>query len=183
LLPRAFDIAAHPAVWTLPLLLGVGSVAGAVFTWRAQAVTAVSTLVFTMVAAYGVVASIIVPAIVEPLKPMPILGRAAGDIAGNGEPIGLYGRYGWASLNFYSKHDVILLNDEREVIEFLSRPGATCVLRAADFTAFSGHLTPAVQVVAYAQEFNVRIEHLLAGRPPERPAWVLVSAAREPRDR
>jgi 4-amino-4-deoxy-L-arabinose transferase-like glycosyltransferase len=129
---------------------------------------AVYSTAFTLAVAYGVIGAIVVPRAIEPFKPMAPLGREAGRRAADGAPIALLGRYGFSSLAYYSHHNIRLLDDVDDAVQFLSRDtSALCVMLASDFQQVAPRLAGA-QIVAHREEFNLRIE-----RTPGRE-WVLV---------
>jgi 4-amino-4-deoxy-L-arabinose transferase-like glycosyltransferase len=157
----------------VPAALMTGGTAIIVETWRRALLAAVSTVAVMLAIVFAMIGSIVIPRVIEPLKPMPLLARGAAQTAPDA-PLGLLGGYGFSSLVYYSHGQVQLLDDVDTAVAFLS--GDThplCVMPAADFEQVA-HRLGGTEIVARGEEFNVRIERLLERRKTPGREWVLV---------
>jgi 4-amino-4-deoxy-L-arabinose transferase-like glycosyltransferase len=160
----------------VPLVLGGGGVAMAVAVWRSSVMGAVWSLATSLSIVFALIGALIVPSTIERFKPMPRLARTAATLTVPNEPIGLLGRYGAASLVYYSRHDVQWLFDDAEAVAFLSKtPDAVCVMPASDFARVAPQLPPSIHVVDSAEEFNVRLSRLIERQATPGRQWVLLS--------
>jgi len=166
------------ARWLVPVVLMMGAAAVAWATWKHALIPAAYALSGMLAFVFAVIGLIIVPRVIEPFKPMPRLAREAARVAQAGTPIGLLGRYGISSVVYYSRHDVLPLEDDDAAVAFLStNTSALCIMPASDFQRLAPRLK-SVDVIARAEEFNVRIEVLERQKPSGRE-WVLVRARYE----
>jgi hypothetical protein len=120
-----------------------------------------------------------VPRAIEPFKPMPRLAREAARVAHADTPVGLLGRYGISSVVYYSRHNVLPLEDDDAAVALLSTDtSALCIMPASDFQRLAPRLK-SVDIIARADEFNMRIERVLERQKTSGREWVLVRARYE----
>lgn len=160
--------------WLVPGALAAGAVVIAAATWKRRLVPAVYGLSVMLAALFALLGGLVVPRVVDPLKPLPLLARQAADLSAGDASIGLYGQYGSASVMYYSRRHVIRLEGDDATVRFLSAdPARVCVMPMADFERLQPRLT-GVTTLAEAEEFNVRFKWLLDRQRTRGRMWVLV---------
>jgi hypothetical protein len=123
---------------------------------------------------FALIGGLVVPRVVDPLKPLPRLARQAADVSAGNASVGLFGRYGSASVMYYSRRHVIRLEGDEQTVRFLAAdPTRVCVMPMADFERLQPRLT-GVTSLAEAEEFNVRFRWLLDRQRTRGRMWVLV---------
>jgi 4-amino-4-deoxy-L-arabinose transferase-like glycosyltransferase len=160
----------------MPMLLVGGGLAIGIAVWRRSAVGAACSLALALSIVFAVIGSVIVPTAIEPFKPMPKLAREAARLTDPGEPIGLLGMYGAASVIYYSQRRIQHLEDDDIAVSFITRaPHAVCLMPASDFERLKLLLPSSIRVVASGEEFNVRLSRLIERKTTPGRRWVLIS--------
>jgi hypothetical protein len=82
--------------------------------------------------------------VLERSRPTAPVGRWVHRHAPPNVPVGVYGLEDWrASLRFYSRHSLVVLHDEQEVIAFLTQqPGSYVVMLRSGARALRAHGAP-----------------------------------------
>jgi 4-amino-4-deoxy-L-arabinose transferase-like glycosyltransferase len=161
--------------WVLPGVLALGGASLVHTAWRGVLLPGLYALPLMLTGVFALVGVYALPAYVQPFKPMPPLARVADRLVPPGASLGLLGRYGSASLIYYSRRNVQWLDDDAQTIAyFSSKHGAVGVMPLTDFQRLSPQL-PKARPVASAEEFNVHIERLTRRRTTRGRAWVLVA--------
>jgi 4-amino-4-deoxy-L-arabinose transferase-like glycosyltransferase len=159
-----------------PILVAGGGLAIGIAVWRRSAIGAALSLALALSVVLAVIGSVVVPAAIEPFKPMPSLAREAARLTDPGEPIGLLGMYGAASVIYYSQHRIQHLQDDDTAVSFVTRaPHVACLMPASDFERLKPRLPPSIRVVASSEEFNVRLSRLIERKTSPGRRWVLIS--------
>jgi 4-amino-4-deoxy-L-arabinose transferase-like glycosyltransferase len=163
----------------VPMILGGGAMTMAVAVWRSMLLAATWCLAVTLSLTFAVIGAVFVPGTIERFKPMPRLAREAAQLVRPGEAIGLLGRYGASSVIYYSHHNVQWLLDDEEAVAFLSGPqDSVSVMPATDFARIAPRVSPPLQVIDTAEEFNVRLSRLIERQVTPGRQWVLVTRTR-----
>ena len=170
--------------WLVPGVFGIGAAVIGAAIWKRMLLGAVYALTCMLAAVFALIGVFVVPNVIEPFKPMPLLGRQAAQLSELDSPIGLLGRYGLSSLIYYSRRHVVALDGDDQTVKFLStHPDAVCVMPMSDFQRLAPRLR-GLDRIAVAEEFNVRIQRLLERQRTPGRLWVLVghpAVARTPR--
>lgn len=158
----------------VPGALAAGAVVIVVATWKRTLLPAVYGLGGMLAVLFALIGGLVVPRVVDPLKPLPRLARQAADVSAGDAAVGLFGRYGSASVMYYSRRHVIRLEGDDATVRFLSAdPSRVCVMPMADFERLQPRLN-GVTTLGEAEEFNVRFKWLLDRQRTRGRMWVLV---------
>jgi 4-amino-4-deoxy-L-arabinose transferase-like glycosyltransferase len=164
-LHRVFDTPWTGASMLTSVLLS-GTAIAALGAMRASRRAALSTLVGGLAAAIGTLALFTAPQELQRYQPTRQLGARIAAIAGPGDAVALYGRWGGPGLIFYSQRDITWVDTPKQASDFLEGGGRRfCVMPQSEFEALSQTYQGPLCVLARASFVNIRLRRLLEPRP------------------